>query len=79
MRHAYEALSKTLHIANKALVFHRLEAHVNIDNHPWINLLEKQALNLNILEKILHTNLINGAIAIFISLTLIIVKEVRVE
>ncbi|ENY5695618.1 GNAT family N-acetyltransferase [Staphylococcus pseudintermedius] len=49
---AYEALSKTLHISDKALGFHRLEAHVNLDNHPSIQLLEKQVLNLNVLEKL---------------------------
>ncbi|EOD4257672.1 GNAT family N-acetyltransferase [Staphylococcus pseudintermedius] len=32
--YAYEALSKTLHISDKAHGFHRLEEHVNLDNHP---------------------------------------------
>ncbi|WP_340391118.1 GNAT family N-acetyltransferase [Macrococcoides caseolyticum] len=39
--YAFEAMSKVLFIANKVLEFHRLEAHVNIDNLPSIKLLEK--------------------------------------
>lgn len=77
--YAYEALTKILHIADKALGFHRLEAHVNLDNHPSINLLEKTGFELNVLAKTLYTNLISGLITIFISLTLIIVKEIDFE
>ncbi|WP_224398131.1 GNAT family N-acetyltransferase [Staphylococcus delphini] len=39
--YAYEALTKTLHIADKALGFHRLETHVNLDNHPLDQLVRK--------------------------------------
>ncbi|PKE06083.1 GNAT family N-acetyltransferase [Macrococcoides caseolyticum] len=39
--YAYEAMKKALFIANKVLKFHRIEAHVNLDNIPSIKLLEK--------------------------------------
>lgn len=39
--YAYEALTKIIEVANKELGFHRLEAHVNVDNDPSIKLLEK--------------------------------------
>lgn len=38
---AYESMLKVLEIANKELGFHRLEAHVNLDNKPSSNLLKK--------------------------------------
>ncbi|PCF85654.1 GNAT family N-acetyltransferase [Staphylococcus delphini] len=49
--YAYEALTKILHIADKALGFHRLEAHVNLDNHPSINLLEKTGFEFECTRK----------------------------
>ncbi len=76
---AYEALSKTLHISDKALGFHRLEAHVNLDNHPSIQLLEKTGFEFECTQKTLYTNMISGLITIFMSLTLIEVKEANVE
>lgn len=39
--YAYESMLKVLEIANKELEFHRLEAHVNLDNKPSFKLLEK--------------------------------------
>ncbi|AYY65378.1 GNAT family N-acetyltransferase [Staphylococcus hominis] len=39
--YAFESMLKILDIANKELGFHRLEAHVNLDNEPSFKLLEK--------------------------------------
>lgn len=39
--YAYEAINKIIEVANKKLNFHRLEAHVNLDNTPSLNLLKK--------------------------------------
>ncbi|RIM56485.1 N-acetyltransferase [Staphylococcus arlettae] len=39
--YAYESMLKVLEIANKELEFHRLEAHVNLENKPSFKLLEK--------------------------------------
>ncbi|BCU51551.1 acetyltransferase [Staphylococcus auricularis] len=39
--YAFEAISKILPLVNERLEFHRIEAHVNIDNDPSINLLKK--------------------------------------
>lgn len=49
--YAYEALRKTLYIADKELEFHRLEAHVNIDNKPSIKLLEKSGFKFECTRK----------------------------
>ncbi|HGH0840442.1 TPA: hypothetical protein ACJHIH_002118 [Staphylococcus pseudintermedius] len=68
-----------MHISDKALGFHRLEKHVNLDNHPSIQLLEKTGFELECTRKTLYTNLMSGSITIFMSLALIAAKEVRVE
>lgn len=72
--YAYETLRETLHIVDKTLGFHRLEAYVNLDNHPSIKLLEKTDFEFECTRKTLYMNLINGPITIFISLTLITIK-----
>ena len=63
--YAYESMLKVLEIANKELEFHRLEAHVNLDNKPSFKLLEKLDLNLNVPEKVLYMSLGNGLIIIY--------------
>lgn len=49
--YAYEALRKTLYIADKELEFHRLEAHVNLDNDPSIKLLQKSGFEYECTRK----------------------------
>ena len=50
--YASEAMIELIKQA-KTLGFHRLEAHVNLDNVPSFKLLEKLGLNMNVLEKVL--------------------------
>ncbi len=49
--YAYEAIKKILYTASSVLKFHRLEAHVNIDNIPSIKLLEKSGFEYECTRK----------------------------
>ncbi|WP_338112609.1 GNAT family N-acetyltransferase [Staphylococcus delphini] len=49
--YTYEVLTKILHIADKALRFHRLETHVNLDNQTSIKVLEKTGFEFECTRK----------------------------
>ncbi len=57
-----EAVKEALYTAFNHLKFHRVEAHINLDNSASINLAESVGMAYECTEKILYLNLENGRI-----------------